>query len=381
MSFIFDCSDYDCKSLSLLVIGARGIPNVEGGAEKNAEAIFPLIASTGVSVTLMGLSGHIKQADYKGVKLAPAPRVKIMKTDKIFYYFYALLYFLFKRPDIVHMQGLGSAIFLLFYKVMGAKTVVRYGSADYMVEKWGLIGRLGFRFSEWQLRFADAVVAVGPALERRLARLGIKDNVHLIPNALDEPLIPDPAPQLPKEPYILAVGRLTPQKNIHNLIYGFKRFQEVLGIRSKLLLIGGVDQQAYKDELDSIANIDVEFLGFIPRNQLGHYYKNATAYVNSSMHEGCSNAVLEAISYKTPVLLSDIPENRDFGLTDKHYFDPSSEDSIVNSLKLTFENREQFVVESNHFLSWEDVARRTRNVYSSLFKPQKSVNQAAIDKF
>jgi hypothetical protein len=121
-----------------------------------------------------------------------APRSNLMKTDKVLYYVAAIFMALRLRPRIVHFQGLGSAIFLWAYKLMGARTVVRYGSADYLVGKWGVLGKLGFLLSEYQLRFADAVIAVTPALAQRLERRGIKGNIHVIANAVDP--LPDAAP-------------------------------------------------------------------------------------------------------------------------------------------------------------------------------------------
>ena len=137
----------------IFVVGARGVPDVEGGAEKNAEMLFPRVAAGGYRVTLVGLSGNIKADEFKGVRLLKAPHSRILNTDKLLYYVAAIFMAARRRPRIVHFQGLGSALFLWAYKLMGAKTVVRYGSADYLVGKWGLLGRLGFLASEFQLRF------------------------------------------------------------------------------------------------------------------------------------------------------------------------------------------------------------------------------------
>jgi UDP-N-acetylglucosamine acyltransferase len=62
---------------------------------------------------------------------------------------------------------------------------VRYGSIDYKMAKWSPIGRFGFWISEWQLRFADAVIAVTPALRESLVSRGFRVRIEVIPNALD----------------------------------------------------------------------------------------------------------------------------------------------------------------------------------------------------
>lgn len=373
MNFVSRHIDSAVPPAKILVIGSRGLPDVEGGAEKNAECLFPLIASAGIDVTLMGLSKNISSASYKGVKLVPAPTSRFLKTDKILYYVYGLFYALKVRPDIVHFQGLGAAIFLFIYKMLGVKTVVRYGSADYVVGKWGAIARLGFRFSEWQLRFADAIVAVGPALASRLADAGVRDRVHIIANAVDLPVKNGPPPDLPDRPYVLGVGRLTEQKNFHGLIDGYNRFRDETESPVELLIAGGVDNAGYEQQLKAMASPAVRFVGRIPRSKLGHFYAGAAVYVNSSIHEGNSNAVLEAISWGAPVLLSDIPENRDFGLDDKHYFDPDDAASLDNALRRVFDDREAFIVSPDRFLTWTEVAQRTYGVYSRLVARRRFV--------
>lgn len=361
--------------MKILVVGARGIPDVEGGAEKNAERLFPFVVKEGHDVSLMGLSGRLKSSNYKGVTLVRAPGSNILNTDKILYYIYALGYFLKMRPDIVHFQGLGAAVFLFLYKALGAKTVVRYGSADYVIAKWGMIGRLGFRLSEWQLRFADAVIAVGPALERRLLEKGIQDNVHVIPNAIDDPVLPSPPPQLPSVPYILAVGRVTPQKNYADLIRGFEHFQKQTNQTAKLLIVGGAERESYLQELMAMSPSNVEFTGTLERSKLGHYYENATVFINSSTHEGCSNSVLEAVSYNAPVLLSDIPENRDLGLRDDQYFVPSDPAFLAAAMQRVFSGPQGYRVPPSRFLTWDEVAQRTIGVYSSLFTSPNGIGK------
>ena len=42
----------------IFVVGARGVPDVEGGAEKNAEMLFPLVVASGYRVTLVGLADN-----------------------------------------------------------------------------------------------------------------------------------------------------------------------------------------------------------------------------------------------------------------------------------------------------------------------------------
>jgi glycosyltransferase involved in cell wall biosynthesis len=361
----------------IFVVGARGVPDVEGGAEKNAEKLFPLIAAAGYSVTLAGLSDNIKASEFKGVRLVKAPRSYILKTDKLLYYVAAIFIAARLRPHVVHFQGLGSALFLWAYKLMGMKTVVRYGSADYLVGKWGFLGKLGFLASEFQLRFADAVISVTPALAERLRRRGISANVHVVANAIDiEPAaqsaaLGEPA-GAPAGPYVLAVGRVTAQKNVDNLIRGFSRFAADNADRHRLVVVGGLDDQAYVDQLRPLLSEQVVLAGRMPRSAIPPLYQRCAVYVNASVHEGSSNAVLEAISAGCAILLSDIPENRDFQLPDHCYFDPLDSSAIAAALKRALANPAAYVADPAKFLTWRDVAERTLGIYDRILSSRRA---------
>lgn len=366
------------RAPSIFVVGARGVPDIEGGAEKNAEMLFPLVAASGYRVTLVGLADNINAEEFKGVRLLKAPRSRLFKTDKLLYYVTAIFMALKLRPRIVHFQGLGSALFLWAYKLMGAKTVVRYGSADYIVGKWGLIGKLGFLVSEFQLRFADAVISVTPALAERLKRRGISKNVHIIANAVDV-MPPASAPSPPAEPYILTVGRVTAQKNVANLIRGYEAFAANEQSPPKLMVAGGLDEEEYVAALKPLLTERTVLAGRFARSSMGPLYRGSIVYVNASLHEGSSNAVLEAISAGCPILLSDIPENRDFGLKPEAYFDPNDPDAIAAAIARAVRDPLRFTVDPGAYMTWNTVADRTLQIYDSITRYRRqSLEPAAL---
>jgi glycosyltransferase involved in cell wall biosynthesis len=359
--------DRDTQAPLIFVVGARGVPDVEGGAEKNAEMLFPLVVQAGYRVTLVGLEEHIRAEAFKGVQLLKAPSSSAFKTDKLLYYFAAVRMAARLRPRIVHFQGLGSALFLWAYKLLGARTVVRYGSADYLVGKWGFLGRLGFLASEFQLRFADAVIAVTPALAERLARRGISGNVHVIANAVDaERSVAPGETKSPEEDYILTVGRVTAQKNVANLIRGYELFAQRTSKAPRLLVAGGLNEADYVESLKPLLSERVVLAGRYARSAMPPVYRSANLYINASVHEGSSNAVLEAISAARPILLSDIPENRDFGLPAHCYFDPLDPEAIAAALTRAIETPSAYIADPDRFLTWACVAERTMSVYRAI---------------
>ncbi|WP_193335470.1 glycosyltransferase family 4 protein [Devosia beringensis] len=350
----------------ILVVGARGIPDVEGGAEKNAEQLFPRLVDIGHEVTLLSLASNVKENSYRGVKLVAVPSLWLLKTDKILYYFAAIYHAIRLRPQIVHLQGLGAALFLWVYKLMGIRTVVRYGSADYILPKWGVLGRLGFRLSEYQLQFADAVISVSETLSQRLAANNFKARVHFIPNAIDEPHpLWSGNVESSEPPYILAVGRVTSQKNVDTLLRAFALFRET-SPHYVLRVAGSLSDETYVEALSAFMSDGVTMLGAIPRNQVPALLSHCALYVNLSHHEGNSNATLEAISHGCPILVSDIPENHEMPLGPANFVDQDDVAAVANAFSAAMTKPEAFVVSRAGFLSWDKVAASTNNVYRTI---------------
>jgi len=357
--------------LDVLVIGARGIPGVEGGAEKNAEMVFPRLVRHGYSVTLLGTRENIHDKQHQGVSLDTVPTLNVLGTDKVFYQLLAFLRAAFVRPRLVHLQGLNVCLLLFLYKLLGMKVVTRYGSSDYEYRKWGPIGKLGFRLCEMQLRLADAVIAVSPRYKARLQERYGLTNVVVIPNGTDDGAVSPEAwaywkgLSLGDDPYVLAVGRVTADKDYDTLVDAVTALTDR---KINLVVAGGPSEAHYADRFFKQTNDRIRFLGRIDRRLLAALYKNCAVYVNCSLHEGMSNALLEAVSFNRPVLASNIPANRELGLNEACYFPVGDSHALRRKIEATVSNPSEFLAGAN-FLDWDEVALRVIDVYESLVQP------------
>jgi hypothetical protein len=109
--------------------------------------------------------------------------------------------------------------------------------------------------------------------------------------------------------YVLTVGRLVPEKRQLDLLRAFRG----AGLNGwKLAIVGQIDHKnKYADLLASEAALaeDVVMAGFQSGDSLRQLYAHAGLFVLPSSHEGLPIALLEALSYGLPVLVSDIPSN------------------------------------------------------------------------
>ncbi|MCX7358018.1 MAG: glycosyltransferase family 4 protein [Alphaproteobacteria bacterium] len=365
----------------ILVVGARGIPGAEGGAEKHAEMTFPQFAANDCSVTLLGVKPYIRDKEYKGIRLVGIPTLRVANTDKVVYHILALLYAAFTRPKLVHLQGLNAAFLLVFYKLVGLKVVLRYGSTDHLHAKWGFIGRISFRLCDMQVRFADRVITVSDVYKRQLEERYNLQNVDVVPNGVDTPRVCAEARRcfsslgLPKNKYVLAVGRLTVDKDYDTLVRAMDKLKDK---DVKLVVAGGASEAAYAERLFSLNSDRIRFIGRIDRRLLAALYENCGVFVNSSHHEGLSNAILEAISFRRPVVVSDIAANKEMNLPAFCYFATGDADALARNIDAAFEKRDDFIAREDKFCTWREAFERTRQIYLNVIPKLSTALASAL---
>mgnify|MGYP004459216929 FL=1 len=108
------------------------------------------------------------------------------------------------------------------------------------------------------------------------------------------------------EHIIIAVGRLTEQKNWPMLLNVFKRFKS-RNKEYRLEIYGtGELQETLQNRIDSMSlSNSVQLCGH--SDHIGERLKKAEIYVSTSDYEGISNSMLEAMAVGVPVICTDCP--------------------------------------------------------------------------
>jgi len=122
---------------------------------------------------------------------------------------------------------------------------------------------------------------------------------------------------------------------------------------------------------------DVEFCGFLSGKAKEEAFKWANVFTLTSFEENFGFAVLEALSYSVPVIISPqvalSKEVREFGggwVTDE--MNPQSSDSILKILELINQNKNLILDESKKArlvaerFSWENNSRVLISLYKSI---------------
>ena len=110
---------------------------------------------------------------------------------------------------------------------------------------------------------------------------------------------------LQNKPIILFVGRITPPKNINELIKIYFMVKESMP-KSKLVLIGDDSLVDHVNELKAISDDSVLFIGAVPDEEIPYFYASCDVYATASMWEGFNLPLAEAIACGKPVVAFDI---------------------------------------------------------------------------
>jgi len=376
-------------SLRVMFLGIRGFPNVQGGAEKHVENLACTLSQLGCSVEAIVRSDFVPRGTkkWRQIKILRLWNSRTKGVETFLHTFCGVLYAGWRRPDILHIHGIGPALFTPLARALGLRVVVTYHSLNYEHVKWGWFARQLLRLGEWAgIKCSHGQIAVSD----RLAKLmNNKYGAHVIPipNGLGKPdsikttNLLDAFGLLPKR-YALIVARIDEAKRQLDLINAYGRINSP---NFKLAVVGEADHfGAYARSVAEAAQktSGVVMLGQQTGEALAELYSHAAVFVLPSSHEGQPIAVLEAASYGLSAILSDIPAHREIGLAETHYFEVGDTAALERHLAAFFAEpiprrlpaKEQARLIAKH--DWDEVARQTLAVYLSA-KPERDARWLA----
>lgn len=176
--------------------------------------------------------------------------------------------------------------------------------------------------------------------------------------------------------YVLFVGTLQPRKNIARLIEAMSIVLKTSKEKELQLVVVGKKGWLYEEILAAPEKFgikdSVNFLDFVPTEDLPSLYEHALCYVLPSLYEGFGLPVLEAMKYGCPVITSNVSSLPEAGGDAAEYINPENVqdiaekiEKVVDSEKLRKEMREKGYKHIKRF-SWEKAAKETLDVLVQL---------------
>ena len=154
------------------------------------------------------------------------------------------------------------------------------------------------------------------------------ERISVVYNAIDRQLFKtSPAPSQGGEVFVLCVSSLDPRKNFARLI------EACQGLTGAKLYIVGKYNRVFSQQMDLDTSSDnIRFLGRVSDEELVRLYNQATCFVFPSLYEGFGLPPLEAMACGCPVLVSDIPVEREVCGDAAQYFNPLEPNDILHTI-------------------------------------------------
>jgi alpha-maltose-1-phosphate synthase len=360
------------------VIGTRGFPEIQGGLETHCLELYTRLAKKfNIQVTVYRRIPYLNEKNrdsfYPNIRFIDYHVPKSKNIETFIHAFLATIHALFQRYDIVHFHNTGPGFFIPLLRLSHVKIVFTYHNVSYTHKKWGAFARSFLTISERiSVINSDYVIFISEFLKSEIAKkytLGshkvISNGVNLPVRALNSDYIESLG--LEKNKYIIGVGRFLEEKGFDYLIRAFGK----TGINDyKLVLVGDTDYPTdYSKKLRSLAlKNNIVLTGFIKGEKLQQIFSFARLFIIASYSEGHPIALLEAMSYKTDVLASDIPANLQVGLESNNYFKVGNEDDLKEKIlaKLSGRGERDYKNLLSSKYNWDTIAGETYEIYNNL---------------
>lgn len=366
--------------MKIAMIGSRGIGSNYGGIERVLDELCPRLAALGHEVDVFSRP-NAPAVSQPRLRAVPVPAFGGKHFENISRSGLATLRAI-GRYDVVHFHATGPGLLSFATKLAGQKSVVTIHALDQNREKWGPAARTILKTAErCVVACADEITVVSESLRRYLRERHDRRTVH-IPNGLPHKIRQAPGELLRRHgltpgKYLLFASRLTPEKGCHDLIAAFL----ALDTDVKLAIAGGVGPADYLARLREMAPPEkVVFLGHLAQEELGEAFSNASVFVLPSYIEGMSMALLEAIAYRIPVLVSDIDANAlvvgKSGLT----FRTGDIADLTRRLRQVIEAPASGLLDNADILpDWDDIATTYHRLYAALTRPSRAIGAVSVE--
>jgi glycosyltransferase involved in cell wall biosynthesis len=368
----------DPPKRTVIFVGLRGVPDIQGGVETHVAAISARLAERGWQVEVLGRAPYLpshRPYVWKGVTVTPVWAPRSRSFEALAHTALGLIVAAGRSPDLVHIHAIGPALLTPFARLLGLHVVVTHHGFDYERQKWGPLARSILRTGEAMgMLFSHANIGVSKVIVDSVRRK-FSAGATFIPNGVENPFprldtsFLDSIQVTPRR-YVLSVGRIVEEKRHLDLIRGFAR----LGDPGLKLVIAGTADHAgrYQSEVEAAATTTpgVVMAGFQRGEALSQLYRHAALFVLPSSHEGMPIVLLEALSYGAPCLASAIDANLALDLGRESYFPLGEIGALADAMRLKLaapihaESAERAARVLDSF-GWGAIVDRTMEVYES----------------
>jgi glycosyltransferase involved in cell wall biosynthesis len=368
--------------MKIAFIGQKGIPTKQGGIEKHVEELTKRLAGFGFNITVYSRSHYTEKRDkkytYEGVTIINIPSINTKHLDAITHTLFSTLHALTQDYDVIHYHGVGPSLLSFIPRIFkpSVKVINTFHCIDRYHQKWGRLAKLILALGEYTAcKFPHQTITISKILEK-YSRSEFNSKAKYIPNGAsithsqNNKILKEL--DLEAKDYIVTVSRLVRHKGIHTLIKAYNQTTQT----KKLVIVGdGANTDDYVKEVKSLAgnNKNIIFAGRQSGDNLYALFENAYLFAQPSEAEGLSIALLEAMLYEVPMIISNIEENQEpAGGCALEFINKSIED-LKRKLQYALDNPEimeafakKAKIRAQTEYNWDDITKETALTYQEL---------------
>lgn len=283
------------------------------------------------------------------------------------------------RVDIIHCPYLGVSFFASKRSVVTIFDLIHRVFIDYQ-PSWKI--KIYFKLVEYAAKKSKQVTTLSEYSKQDIVRLlkipankvkvvycGINQNFKIlndrnsVSSVLDKYSI--------RGRYIFYVGGFDIRKNVTLLIRVFARLKKERGITQKLVLAGDFTEKCeLPGMVKKLGLIDeINFIGFVPLNDLPVLYNGSDLFVYPSLYEGFGLPPLEAMACGVPVICSNSSSLSEVVDDAALLINPRKKDDMENAIYrvLTDEEFKKGLItkglERAKLFSWKNYAKKMLEIY------------------
>lgn len=289
------------------------------------------------------------------------------------------------KVDVLHCTSNTAPMFLSMPLILTLHDVI------FMEEKVGKdtssnYQKFGNLYRKWLvpkiIKKCKQVITISEVEKANITQvLGLTDNeITVVHNGVSGRFGVKPSAEMLKEvrhqldlsdDFFLFLGNVEPRKNVTNTVKAFVRFAES---NTKVkLVITGLKAAFVENILVEIDKIDFlnrfVFAGFVTESVLLTLYSEAKVFLYPSLREGFGLPILEAMSFGTPVITSNISAMPEVAGDAAFLVNPYSIEEISSALKIAYQNEvlRQEKIKLGYLrpsmFTWENAAKKILNIY------------------
>ncbi len=375
-------------TMKIALLGARN-SHLSGGLYNSVRCLGLALYHKGTDVKLFSFDDRYSKEDLYAYGELPIikyhrTRIPILKQ----YYYSSDLIGLLENdaPDIIHSQ----AVWL--YTSYATRHFERNNKAKIIITPRGTLDPWALKVSKIKkgiikrlvendnFKNADCFHALNVSEYKSIRAYGLTNPVAIIPNGINLPKNEDYDRNKVKK-VLLFVGRINPKKGIAELLDALKIIKDDNPelMEKWVVRIAGWDQRGHLEYLKAKCidlGLDkyVSFIGPVLGDEKAKEHLKADAFVLASYSEGLPMSVLEAWSYKLPVVMTDqcnLPDGFENNAAIRVTTDSNS---IAEGLTRLFsmKDEERIMIGENGYnlvkreYTWDGIADKTIQLYKWL---------------